>query len=253
LLAGNFERHIDDGIGVSPIGGCAEHVAFGISDCFADLLVGGSDIGDLEREGRVADDETFAGGEGRGRARAGDTAVDETAPAGSDFLADVCVEWEAAAAPAIAAGIRVPFLRTGIVLTADGGALAKMLPLFRFGLGGRMGSGKQWWSWISMADEIGAIRWLIDNDISGPVNATAPTPVTNREFTKALGEAMHRPTLAPVPSFGPKLLLGAELADALLFTSTRVLPASLTASGYSFAHPTIDVALQDVLTSKAAA
>ncbi|MCX6505876.1 MAG: TIGR01777 family oxidoreductase [Actinobacteria bacterium] len=183
----------------------------------------------------------------------GDTGVDETAPAGSGFLADVCVEWEAAAAPAIAAGIRVPFLRTGIVLTADGGALAKMLPLFRFGLGGRMGSGKQWWSWISMADEIGVIRWLIDNDISGPVNATAPTPVTNREFTKALGEAMHRPTLAPVPSFGPKLLLGAELADALLFTSARVLPGSLTASGYSFAHPTIGVALQDVLTSKAAA
>ncbi len=183
----------------------------------------------------------------------GNTAVDETAPAGNDFLANVCVEWEAAAAPAIAAGIRVPLLRTGIVLTADGGALAKMLPLFRFGLGGRMGSGKQWWSWISMADEIGAIRWLIDNDISGPVNATAPTPVTNQEFTKALGEAMHRPTLAPVPSFGPKLLLGAELADALLFTSTRVLPGSLTASGYSFAHPTIDAALQDVLASKTAA
>lgn len=183
----------------------------------------------------------------------GDTAVDETAPAGNDFLAKVCVDWEAAAAPAIEAGIRVPFLRTGIVLTADGGALAKMLPLFRFGLGGRMGSGKQWWSWISMADEIGAIRWLIDHDISGPVNATAPSPVTNREFTKALGEAMHRPTLAPVPSFGPKLLLGGELADALLFTSTRVLPSVLEDSGYSFAHPTIEAGLKDVLTSKAAA
>ncbi len=182
-----------------------------------------------------------------------DAAVDETAPAGNDFLAKVCVDWEAAAAPAAAAGIRVPFLRTGIVLTADGGALAKMLPLFRFGLGGRMGSGKQWWSWISMADEVGAIRWLLDHDISGPVNATAPTPVTNSQFTKALGEAMHRPTLAPVPSFGPKLLLGAELADALLFTSTRVVPGVLEASGYPFAHPTIDTALRDVLTSKAAA
>jgi uncharacterized protein (TIGR01777 family) len=128
-----------------------------------------------------------------------------------------------------------------------------MLPLFRFGLGGRMGSGKQWWSWISMADEVGAIRWLLDHDISGPVNATAPTPVTNSQFTKALGEAMHRPTLAPVPSFGPKLLLGAELADALLFTSTRVVPGVLEASGYPFAHPTIDTALRDVLTSKAAA
>jgi uncharacterized protein len=183
----------------------------------------------------------------------GDTAVDESASAGDDFLAEVCVAWESAAAPAAAAGIRVPFLRTGIVLTTDGGALAKMLPLFRFGLGGRMGSGKQWWSWISMADEIGAIRWLLDHDISGPVNATAPAPVTNSQFTKALGEAMHRPTFAPVPSFGPKLLLGAELADALLFTSTRVLPGVLEASGYSFAHPTIEAALPDVLTSKAAA
>ena len=183
----------------------------------------------------------------------GDTAVDETAPAGNDFLAKVCVDWEAAAAPATEAGIRVPFLRTGIVLTTDGGALAKMLPLFRFGLGGRMGSGKQWWSWISMADEIGAIRWLLDHDVSGPINATAPSPVTNSQFTKALGEAMHRPTFAPVPSFGPKLLLGAELADALLFTSARVVPRALEASGYSFAHPTIGAALRDVLTSKAAA
>jgi len=183
----------------------------------------------------------------------GDTAVDESAPPGTDFLAKVCVDWEAAAAPAIEAGIRVPFLRTGIVLSRDGGALAKMLPLFRFGLGGRMGSGRQWWSWISMADEIGAIRWLIDHDISGPVDATAPNPVTNRDFTKALGAAMHRPTLAPVPSFGPKILLGSELADALLFTSARVLPAVLTSNGYSFAHPTIDDALRDVLTDQRAA
>lgn len=183
----------------------------------------------------------------------GDTAVDETAPAGSDFLATVCVEWEAAAQPAIDAGIRVPFLRTGIVLTDDGGALAKMLPLFRLGLGGRMGSGKQWWSWISLADEIGAIRWLLDHDISGAVNATAPAPVTNREFTKALGEAMHRPTLAPVPSFGPKLLLGSELADALLFTSARVVPAVLEASGFQFTNPTIDSALRDVLAARHAA
>ena len=183
----------------------------------------------------------------------GDTSVDETAPAAHDFLATVCVEWEAAAKPAIDAGIRVPFLRTGIVLTKNGGALAKMLPLFRFGLGGRMGSGSQWWSWISMADEIGAIRWLLDHDISGPVNATAPEPVTNRVFTKALGEALHRPSLAPVPSFGPKLLLGPELADALLFTSARVVPNVLTASGYTFANPTIESALQNVLTQSTAA
>ena len=183
----------------------------------------------------------------------GDNAVDETAPAGSDFLATVCVEWEAAAQPAIDAGIRVPFLRTGIVLTDDGGALGKMLPLFRIGLGGRMGSGKQWWSWISIADEIGAIQWLLDHDISGPVNATAPNPVTNREFTKALGEAMHRPTLAPVPSFGPKLLLGSELADALLFTSARVVPNVLSANGFEFTTPTIESALRGVLAARRAA
>ena len=183
----------------------------------------------------------------------GENAVDESAPAGSDFLATVCVDWEAAAQPAIDAGLRVPLLRTGIVLTDDGGALAKMLPLFRIGLGGRMGSGKQWWSWISLTDEIRAIRWLLDHDISGPVNATAPTPVTNRDFTKALGQAMHRPTLAPVPSFGPKLLLGSELADALLFTSARVLPTVLTTSGFEFTNPTIESALRDVLTAHHAA
>lgn len=183
----------------------------------------------------------------------GDDAVDESAPAGKDFLATVCVEWEEAAAPAVEAGIRVPFLRTGIVLSRDGGALAKMLPLFRFGLGGRMGSGRQWWSWISMDDEIGAIRWLLDHDISGPVDATAPNPVTNRDFTKALGAAMHRPTCAPVPSFGPKILLGSELADALLFTSARVIPGVLSSSGYQFLHPTIDRALEAVLTDRPAA
>ncbi|MEX1216912.1 MAG: TIGR01777 family oxidoreductase [Acidimicrobiales bacterium] len=183
----------------------------------------------------------------------GTTAVDESAPAATDFLASVCVEWEAAAAPAAAAGIRVPFLRTGIVLSAKGGALAKMLPLFRFGLGGRMGSGAQYWSWISMTDEVRAIQWLLTNDIRGPVNATAPTPVTNKEFTAALGAAMHRPTFAPVPAFGPKLLLGAELADALLFTSTRVLPAALESSGFTFTHPTIEKALTDVLTPAVAA
>lgn len=183
----------------------------------------------------------------------GDTAVDESAPAADDFLAKVCVDWEAAATPAIDAGIRVPFLRTGIVLSTDGGALAKMLPLFRFGLGGKMGSGRQWWSWISMADEVAAIRWLLEHDIHGPVNATAPNPVTNEDFTKALGSAMHRPTFAAVPSFGPKLLLGSELADALLFTSARVLPAALSASGFTFAHPTIGDALADVLSSPVAA
>jgi uncharacterized protein (TIGR01777 family) len=183
----------------------------------------------------------------------GDTAVTEDGPLGTDFLADVCKSWEAAAAPASAAGIRVAFPRTGIVLSPHGGALAKLLPLFRFGLGGRMGSGRQWWSWISLDDEVGAIRWLLDHDVVGPVNLTAPNPVTNREMTEVLGQVLHRPTLLPVPSFGPKLVLGGELADALLFTSQRVLPAVLEEQAYPFTHPTLEVALRALLDRPAAA
>lgn len=183
----------------------------------------------------------------------GDEAVDERSPAGDGFLADVCVAWEAAASAAAGAGIRVATLRTGIVLDRAGGALRKMLPLFRIGAGGRMGSGRQWWSWITLDDEVSIIRWLIDHEVSGPVNAVAPTPVTNRDFTAALAHALHRPAVFPVPSFGPKLLLGGELADALLFTSQRVLPSVLTADGFPFAHPTIDTALAAVLARADAA
>lgn len=183
----------------------------------------------------------------------GDTGVAEDGPLGHDFLADVCAQWEAAAAPAVDAGIRVPFLRTGIVLSPTDGALAKLLPLFRLGLGGRMGSGRQWWSWISVDDEVGAIRWLLDNDVAGPVNLTAPEPVTNAEMTKVLGEVLHRPTVLPVPSFGPKLLLGAELAEALLFTSQRVLPGVLNERGYQFVHPNLEPALRALLDRPAAA
>ena len=183
----------------------------------------------------------------------GDTAVTEDGPHAKDFLASVCEQWEAAALPAVEAGIRVPFLRTGIVLSPDGGALAKLLPLFKLGVGGRMGSGRQWWSWITLADEIGVIRWLLDNEISGPVNATAPNPCTNRDLTKVLGEVLHRPTLFPVPSFGPKLLLGGELADALLFTSSRVLPGVLSDNNFTFAHPTLEGALRAILARPAAA
>jgi uncharacterized protein (TIGR01777 family) len=183
----------------------------------------------------------------------GDAEVTEATPPGDDFLADVCRAWEAAAAPAVDAGLRVAYLRTGMVLARDGGALAKMAPLFRIGAGGRMGSGRQWWSWISLDDEVAAIRFLIDHPVSGPVNATAPHPVTNAEFTEVLGDVLHRPTLVPVPSFGPKLLLGAELADSLLFTSQRVLPAALLAAGFTFAHPTLEGALRHVLDRPAAA
>lgn len=183
----------------------------------------------------------------------GDTAVDESGPHARDFLAEVCVHWEAATAPAAEAGIRVAHLRTGIVLTPEGGALAKLLPLFKLGAGGRMGSGRQWWSWISLADEISVIRWLLDTEVSGPVNATAPNPVTNAEMTRILGSVLHRPTLLPVPSFGPKLLLGSELAQALLFTSQRVEPAVLTGQGFTFAHPTLESALRSMLGRPAAA
>ena len=183
----------------------------------------------------------------------GDSSVDESSPHARDFLADVCVQWEAATAPAEKAGIRVAHLRTGIVLTPDGGALAKLLPLFKLGAGGRMGSGRQWWSWISLRDELSVIEWLPDNEVHGPVNATAPTPVTNAELTRTLGTVLHRPTLVPVPSFGPKLLLGSELAQALLFTSQRVHPGVLTEHLFEFADPTLESALRSMLNRPAAA
>ena len=177
----------------------------------------------------------------------GDEELNERSTAGDGFLADVCRAWEAATSPAEDAGVRVVHLRTGIVLSPRGGALKKLLPLFRFGLGGRMGSGRQWQSWISLDDEVGAIVFLLTADISGAVNLTAPAPVTNAEFTKVLASTLSRPALVPVPSFGPKLLLGGELADALLFTGQRVLPERLTDAGYSFEHPTLSEALGTLL------
>lgn len=177
----------------------------------------------------------------------GDEKLTEASAPGDIFLAEVCKAWEAATATAEAAGIRVAHLRTGIVLDAHGGALAKTLPLFKLGLGGRLGSGKQWWSWISVDDEVGAIRFLLDADVSGPVNLTAPEPVTNAEFTKVLGKVLGRPTLLPVPAFGPKILLGSELAEQLLFTSARVLPTTLTDAGYVFATPDLESGLRKVL------
>jgi len=177
----------------------------------------------------------------------GDEELDEQSAPGTGFLADVCVAWEAAAAPAAEAGIRVAHLRTGIVLSPKGGALKKQLPLFKMGFGGRFGSGEQWQSWISVDDEVGAILHLLTADVHGPVNLTAPNPVTNRELTRVLGSVLRRPTAIPVPSFGPKLLLGSELAENLLFTGQRVLPTVLAASGYSFAHPTLETAVRALL------
>ena len=176
----------------------------------------------------------------------GDHEVDEQSPAGDDILAGVCVEWEAPTAIAADAGVRVALLRTGVVLSRSGGALAKQLPAFKFGLGGRAGSGRQWLSWIHIADEIAAIDFLLRNEIGGPVNLTAPNPATNAEFTKALGAAVHRPTTV-LPMFGPRLLFGRELADTLLLTSQRVRCAVLDRAGFEFRHPTLDGALADLL------
>ena len=176
-----------------------------------------------------------------------DRELDEQSPVGSGFLADTCRQWEAAALPAAAAGTRVAYLRTGIVLTPKGGALKKMLPLFKLFAGGRFGNGKQWQSWISLPDEVGAICHLLTSDVEGPVNLTAPNPVTNAGFVKVLGKAMGRPSVLPVPSFGPKLLLGSELAEALLFTGQNVLPKVLQHSGYHFQHPRLDEAFAALL------
>ena len=139
------------------------------------------------------------------------------------------------------------FARTGLVLSPAGGALAKLLPLFRLGLGGRFGPGSQWWSWITLDDEVGALAWLLENDQRGPVNLTAPNPTTNREFTRILAGVLSRPAVVPVPRFGPGLLLGSELAQALLFTSARVRPAVLESGGYTFTDTDLAGALRRLL------
>jgi uncharacterized protein (TIGR01777 family) len=177
-----------------------------------------------------------------------DEQLTEVSTHGTGFLAEVCEQWEAAAQPAVDAGIRTVYLRTGIVLSPKGGALKKLLPLFKLGVGGKFGNGKQWQSWISIDDEIGAIEHLLTANVSGAVNLTAPNPVTNAEFTKVLASVLKRPAIVPVPTFAPKILLGGELADALLFTGQRVIPAALNASGYSFKHTTLESALRSLLS-----
>ncbi len=177
----------------------------------------------------------------------GDTPVDETSPQGDGFLASVCADWESATKPAEEAGIRVVHLRTGIVLDPFNGMLEKVLPLFRLGLGGRLGKGNQYWSWIGLEDEIRLIAWLLSKDISGPVNLTAPEPVTNAVFTKALGSTLRKPTIFSVPSFGPQLLIGQELARELIFTSTRAIPAVAQSKGFQFNLPQINSGLKKIL------
>ena len=173
----------------------------------------------------------------------GSRAVDESAPAGTGFLPSVCVEWEAAAAPAEEAGIRVAYARTGLVVAREGGAWGRLFPVFRAGIGGRMGNGRQYWSHISLHDEVAALRHLVDTpSLSGPVNLTAPEPVTNREVTAAMGRVLRRPTLCTVPAPALKLVLGDFAQDVL--GSQRVLPGRLLESGFAFAFPTIDDAIR---------
>jgi uncharacterized protein len=169
-------------------------------------------------------------------------------PPPGNFLSDVCVAWEAATAPAESAGIRTVHLRTGIVLSKDGGALARMLLPFKLGLGGRIASGRQYMSWVSIDDEVGAILHTIDHEtMRGPVNVTGPEPVTNGELTKAFGRAVHRPTVLPTPLAPLKVIYGSELVERVLVEGQRVLPAALEADGYAFRHRTIDEAFAAVL------
>ncbi|MBC19487.1 MAG: TIGR01777 family protein [Planctomycetaceae bacterium] len=178
---------------------------------------------------------------------AGDQMMTEGSPAGTDFLAEVCSAWEKAADPARTAGIRVVHLRIGVVLSDQGGALAKMLTPFRLGFGGRVGTGQQYMSWIALPDLVGVIRHAISHDsISGPINSVAPAPVTNAEFTKTLGKILGRPTLFPMPAIVARTLFG-EMGDALLLSSTRVSSEKLVASGYDFKFPELTSALRGVI------
>jgi uncharacterized protein len=177
----------------------------------------------------------------------GDEVLAEDASPGDDFGAQVCVAWEDATNPAADAGIRVVRMRTGLVLAKGGGVLQRMLLPFKLGIGGRLGSGRQYMSWITIDDDIAAILHLITTaSVSGPVNLTAPNPVQNNEFTAALGRELHRPTILPTPMFGLKAVYGGELVDTLL-GSQRVSSAKLQASGFEFAHPDLDGALVAVL------
>jgi uncharacterized protein len=179
----------------------------------------------------------------------GDELLDEKSAPGNDFLAEVCVAWEKATGETEARGVRTVHTRFGIILDQEGGALAKMLTPFRMGVGGRIGDGKQWMSWIALADVIEGLKFVIEhNSVTGPVNFVAPNPVTNSEFTKSLGDALSRPTLFPMPSFAARLAFG-EMADALLLSSAKVGPKRLQESGYSFEFENLQPTLESILKS----
>jgi uncharacterized protein (TIGR01777 family) len=177
----------------------------------------------------------------------GDEVLTESSPPGDDFLADVCREWEAACQPARGAGVRVVNTRIGVVLSPHGGALKKMLTPFKLGVGGRLGNGRQYMSWVALDDVVESIGFILATpEVAGPVNLTAPNPATNLDFTKTLGRVLSRPTVFPLPAFAARLHFG-EAADALLLSSTRVLPQALTAAGYQFRYPELEPALRHLL------
>jgi uncharacterized protein len=177
----------------------------------------------------------------------GDEVLTEESAPGADFLAEVCKVWEAAADPAREAGIRVVHPRLGIVLSPRGGALGRTLPIFKLGGGGRIGSGRQWWSWVTLDDVVGAIVHALENDaVTGPLNVGAPNPLTNAQYTRVLGRVLNRPTVFPLPAPAARLALG-EVADALLLASQRMEPAKLAATGYEFRHAELEAALRHLL------
>jgi len=177
----------------------------------------------------------------------GDELLDESSAPGSGFLAELCQQWEAAARPAAEAGIRVVHLRLGVVLGPNGGALAKMLPAFRLGLGGRLGDGRQWMSWISITDAVAAMLFALETpQLTGAVNLTAPQPVTNAEFTRRLAQKLQRPAWLPAPAFALRLAFG-QMAEETLLASARVIPEKLMQAGFNFQHPTLKKALDAAL------
>ncbi|HSL59648.1 MAG TPA: TIGR01777 family oxidoreductase [Acidimicrobiales bacterium] len=178
----------------------------------------------------------------------GEEVLTETSGPGDDFIADVCVRWEASTGMAAESGVRVALIRTGIVLDAREGALAKQLLPFKLGIGGRLGSGQQWMSWITLADHVAAICHLLENDVSGPVNLVAPNPVRNADFADTLGRVLKRPTLLPIPTFAPALLYGKELVETLLLVSQRAQPTVLESTGFEFRHPHLEPAMRAVLS-----
>ena len=176
----------------------------------------------------------------------GDTVVDETTPAGTGFFADLCRQWEDEAVAAGSAHTRVVRMRTGLVLSSKGGLLGRLTPLVKLGLGGKLGSGRQYQPWIAVADEIGAMRFLMDTDVSGPVNLTGPDPVRQLDLVKELAAQLHRPAIFPAPAFGLRLVLGG-FADEGVLAGQRAVPAALTSAGYDFTHPTLTGALHAAL------